>query len=105
MCNEIIQFVDAKEQVRLPNLSTCALNVRGVRLFSCFNSIYSKIIDIKIIITFNYSIDYNKIKSIVSIKLSILFFWNFIIKARWNILVEKLVGMCNGNFCGKWGSF
>lgn len=46
MCNEIIQFVDAKEQVRLPNLSTCALNVRGVRLFSCFNSIYSKIIDI-----------------------------------------------------------
>lgn len=62
-------------------------------LFSCFNSIYSKIIDIKIIITFNYSIDYNKIKSIVSIKLSILFFWNFIIKARWNILVEKLVGM------------
>lgn len=33
MCNEIIQFVDAKEQVRLPNLSTCALNVRGVDYF------------------------------------------------------------------------
>lgn len=69
-----------------------------LQFYSFKNHLYT----IKIIITFNYSIDYNKIKSIILLKLLILFF-KLIIKARSNILVEKLVGVCNV-FLWKMGS-
>lgn len=79
-CNKIIQFVDANEQVRLPNLSFCTLNVRGLDYFSASILFKNHLYTIKIIITFNYSIDHNKIKSIILLKLLILFFKIFIIK-------------------------
>lgn len=101
-CNEIIQFVDANEQVRLPNLSFCTLNVDLIIFLLQFYSFKNHLYTIKIIITFNYSIDHNKIKSIILLKLLILFF-KLIIKARSNILVEKLVGVCNV-FLWKMGS-